>query len=146
MKIFTNFTSKYMKKIILSFALLVYIMLGTMSVAKATTVTYYVNITLTDTCTPSPYHGYYCVRIKLMYSGTEICQTQSCNITGSGCWAFTCVINSSASDCNYWIEFVDAVRYPSLTCYSTTGVNSPPTFCWDYLFNCSTAPSISVTL
>lgn len=135
-----------MKKLILGLVLLAFIVLGTTSVAKATAVTFYVNIALSDTCSPSPYHGDYCVRIKLMYYNTLICETQSCNITGSGCWAFTCDINSSASDCTYWIEFVDAVRYPSLTCYSTTGFDSSHNYCWDYLFNCSTAPSISVTL
>lgn len=135
-----------MKKIFYSFVLLAFMMLDNSSVVKATTVTFYVNINITDTCSPSPYHGYYCVRIKLMYNSTEICETQNCNITGSGCWSFTCDINSSSSDKYYWIEHVDIIRYPGQTCYSTSGTDGSPDVYWTDLFNCSTTQTISFTL
>ena len=124
MKYFTNFTFKSMKKILLSIALVAFIMLGTMSVAKATTVTFYVTINLTDTC-GGGYSGYYCVNLNLTYYGTSVlCTSKNCIINGSGCYAFTCDLDAIAQQSHYGVAFVSACRYPSNTCCATSGIGS----------------------
>ncbi len=119
-----------MKKIILSFILLASIMLGSMSVAKATTVTFYVQITLSDTCSPS-YHGYYCVNLDLVYNTTILCSTQNCKvIQGTYCYTFTCNVDNLASDSHYGVVFSSAFRTPSGNCLTTNGTNSGNSFSW----------------
>jgi hypothetical protein len=129
MKYFTNFTFKSMKKILLSIALVAFIMLGTMSMAKAMTVTFYVQITLSDTCSTG-YHGYYCVELNLIYNGSVLCMSQNCTINGSGCYPFTCNIGAIAEEPYYGVAFLYAERYPSHTCGTTTGTNSANKFYW----------------
>lgn len=99
-------------------------MLGTMSASKATPVTFYVKITLSDTCSPT-YHGYYCVRLDLTFNGITHCTAQNCNVTqGTDCYAFTCDLNGNAADNNYGVALDIAYRSPSGTCSTTIGIGS----------------------
>ncbi len=137
-----------MKKIILSFILLASIMLSTMSTAKAITVTFYVTITLSDTCSPSPYHGYYCVRLELLYNSALVCQSENCKVLpGTDCYAFTCNVDNLASGSHYGVLFQSAFRSPSGDCLTTNGTNSGFGFSWDDMttYPCNNA-WISVTL
>ena len=127
----------------LSIVLVAFIMLGTISVAKATT--FYVNITLNDNCSPSGYTGNYCVRLTLTYFGTPICTAQRCDITGSGCWSFTCDFDPIAAVKGYAVTVVTACRYPSLTCYTYTG--SSGLYTWADMSSSLTCPcALTITL
>ncbi len=137
-----------MKKLILGLVLLAFIMLGTISVAKATTVTFYVQITLSDTCSPSPYHGYYYVKLDLEYNSNVLCTSQNCAvIQGTYCYAFTCDVDALASDSFYGVKFLGAARYPSGDCPTTSGNNSGDIFSWPEMTHSTCGYAwISVTL
>lgn len=110
-----------MKKILLSFVFFAVIMIGTVSTTQATE-TFYVRITLSDTCSPSGYDGYYCVRLKLTYYGSDVCTAINCRILpGTNCYAFSCDFTPVAANIGYAVTFVDAARYPSGDCYTTVG-------------------------
>jgi hypothetical protein len=146
MKYFTNFTFKYMKKLILSLALVAFIMLGTMSAAKSMTVTFYVKITLTDNCFPTGYNGYYCVRLNLTYNGTVLCTAQNCNVrAGTYCYAFTCDIDAIAEEHEYGVDLVGAYRTPGGLCSSTTGTGSN-SLSWDQMTDTNCVATLSVAL
>ena len=133
-----------MKKLILSIALVAFIMLGTMSVAKATTVTFYVQIYLTDTC-GGGYSGYYCVNLNLTYNGSPLCMSKNCTITGSGCYAFTCDLDAIAEEPHYGVAFVSACRYPSNTCCATSGTGSYGFYWWKMIDNNPCYASLTLT-
>jgi hypothetical protein len=147
--IFINFlltlNRNIMKKVLLSFALIAFIILGTISVAKATTVTFYVQITLSDTCSPSPYHGYYCVKLNLTFNGSPICSAINCNVTGTGCYPFTCNLDDLASDPYYGVALVDAFRYPSGSCSTTNGTGSS-NLSWNDMINSSCVAKLTIIL
>jgi hypothetical protein len=135
-----------MKKIMLTYALVAFIMLGAMSVAKAGTVTFYVQVTLTDNCSPGGYHGYYCVQLNLTYYGNVVCTAQNCTVTaGTHCYAFTCNLDPIAEEPGYGVSLVAAARYPSGLCSSTTGSGSGG-FYWAEMTNSSCVAYLSVTL
>jgi hypothetical protein len=134
-----------MKKLMISTILIAFIMLGSMSAAKATTVTFYVRITITDNCLPSGYNGNYCVRLNLLYKGTVACSSQLCNISGSGCYAFTCELDPVAEDNGYSVALVTAARYPSGFCASTNGSGSSG-HTWSEMITNTCVATLSVTL
>ncbi len=115
-----------------------------MSSAKAIPVTFYVKITLSDTCSPS-YHGYYCVRLNLTYDSNPICTSQICTITGTGCYAFNCNLDELASDPKYGVELVIAYRYPSGSCSTTIGTGSGG-MSWSDMTDSSCVATLSVVL
>jgi hypothetical protein len=136
-----------MKKIILTFALLALFVLGTHSIALADPETFYVKITLTDNCSPGNYHGYYCVRIHLTYNGSTVCTATNCTvIPGTYCYSFTCSFEPVAGQPYYGVELVDAARYPSGDCYSTTGTGSSGFYWNDMTDDSCIAATLSVTL
>jgi hypothetical protein len=140
-----------MKKILLSAALVAFIMLGAMSAAKATTVTFYVKITLTDNCFPTGYNGYYCVRLNLLYKNTVLCTAENCTVvknTNGICYSFTCEIDAIAEESYYGVALVTAYRYPSTLCAGTNGTGCTNRS-WDEMttINCPTGcATLSVTL
>jgi hypothetical protein len=137
-----------MKKILLTFTVIAFIMFGSMSASVANPETFYVKITLTDNCSPGNYHGYYCVRVHLKYNGSTVCTATICTvIPGTNCYAFTCSFEPVAEEPYYGVEFVDAARYPSGNCSPGTGTNSSYIYTWAQMQDntCSYA-SITVTL
>lgn len=120
-------------------------MLGTMSVAKATT--FYVKITISDTCSPGNYTGKYCVRWELTYNGTVLCTSQNCTLSAGGpqCISFNCSVPPYAEDNKYGIRFVSAARYPSGNCITYTGSGTNNLYWADIIDNTCVA-SINVTL
>jgi hypothetical protein len=142
---FITLQFKFMKKIILSITIVTFIAIGLMSTVKANPVTFYVNITLTDNCLPSPYTGSYCVRLTLTYFGTPVCTAQRCDITGSGCWSFTCDFDPVLAVRGYAVSVVTACRYPSITCSTSTG--SSGLYYWNQMIDQSNCPcALSITL
>ncbi len=137
---FNNFTSKTMKKLLITLGLLALIMLGTRSVATATPITWCVNISITDTCMGGNYSGDYCVELELHYgTSTVICTATNCVITGSGCASFTCNISSTNTDKGYWVKVVHAARYPSGDC-ATSGQSSIGYNYWSDMIDCINCP------
>jgi hypothetical protein len=133
MKNFTNFTFKSMKKILLSVALVAFIMLGAMSDAKAMTVTFYVKIFLSDNCLPSGYNGSYCVRLNLLYKNAVLCTAENCTVVKNStgiCYSFTCEIDAIAEEPYYGVALVSAYRYPSGLC-SSTNYSTSGAWYWD---------------
>ncbi len=126
-----------MKNLIYKLVVLAFIMVGTISVAKATPETFYVKITLSDTCSPS-YHGYYCVRLNLTFNGGTICTATNCNvIPGTYCYSFTCDLPGIASDPLYGVELVIAYRSSGGGNCSTTSGTPSSGFYWYQMTNSS---------
>ncbi len=132
-----------MKKIILSIVFFAVIILGSIT-AKAQSVTFYVDIKLTDTCSPGNYHGYYCVKLDLWYYGTYVCTAQNCNVTGSGCYPFTCSFVPVLAQPGYHVIVNIAGRYPSGTC--TTNSGSSSSYTWEYMSSTDCYCKLSITL
>ncbi len=96
-----------------------------MSGAIAKPETFYVKITLSDTCSPGNYHGYYCVQVTLTYNGSPVCTTQNCTVVpGTFCYPFTCEFAPVSGQPYYGVTLVAAARYPSGNCYITSGSTS----------------------
>ena len=138
-----------MKKLFLCFVLLAVIVLGTMTEAKANPVTFYVEISLSDTCSPSGYNGYYCVRVKLTYYGTTVCTATNCRVVkGTDIYyAFTCDFAPVLAQPGYNVVFIDAARYPSGDCYTTNGSSYGNDCTWENISSGSgNCAKVSVTL
>jgi len=135
-----------MKKILLSFVFFAVIMIGTVSTTHATE-TFYVKVTLSDTCSPTGYKGYYCVRLTLRYYGAPVCTATNCRILPGNdvCYAFTCSFAPVSSDPGYSVTFDGAARYPSGDCATTTGIDYGIDY-WENLSTGCNVVSISVIL
>jgi hypothetical protein len=135
-----------MRKIIISFAFLAFIMLGMTTVAHAT-VKLYFNVTLTDTCSPSGYHGYYDVEVKVTLNGTVIGTAICTNVKVGGptCYEFDYDIGDAVTDPDYGLILVGASRAGG-ACVSV--VNQPiiSGLYWYYLTSCNSVVQINVTI
>jgi hypothetical protein len=132
-----------MRKIILSIAFLAIIMLGTTSVVHATTTKCWFYINLSDTCSPSGYHGFYDVELAITLNGSTI-GTATCTSVkaGSGCYEFDFDIGETVTDPYYGFKLIGAVRangacgiYPNVTIVYTG-------LYWSDLLNCSQSVTI----
>lgn len=121
-------------------------MIGTVSTTHATE-TFYVKVTLSDTCSPTGYKGYYCVRLTLRYYGAPVCTATNCRILPGNdvCYAFTCSFAPVSSDPGYSVTFDGAARYPSGDCATTTGIDYGIDY-WENLSTGCNVVSISVIL
>lgn len=135
-----------MKKILLAFVLLGFIIMGTSQVTNATTVRLYFNITVTNTSNPS-WTGDYCVRLKLYYNNGAYVTSQVtvCTVQKSGCVGFDFDDPGTIADCKYGVILVAASQSDGGNPINPNQILGGG-WCWDNMLSCANTYPISITL
>ena len=134
-----------MKKIILSFALLGFILLGTASTMHATTNLYF-KVTLTDNCSPGGWPGDYYVEIQILANGVPVANAICTNVTTTTqCYTFVSNIIPIVSNPVYSILVVDA-RRSNGTCDTPQNTSVGGSDYFSVYESCIGALSFSVTV
>ena len=109
-----------MKKILTTLGFVVVVMLAFNKVSTASTINFYLYITDNGgTGCSTPYSGYYYVRVHIIVNGTELCQHDWNNITGSTLTQLTWACDGDLSQYDKYTVTIDICRYSppnSFTC------------------------------